>query len=344
MGSPVLRSYRFRRERQGSWLELEQLMVRAERSGLDRLDSDQLFRLPVLYRAALSSLSVARAISLDKNVISYLTSLATRAYTFVYGTRLDLRSTFGGFFLDRYPSLVWAMRTWVAVAMIILVLGIAGGFALTQRNSDYFYSLVSDEMAGGRSPLSTGEELLEVLQSEQTQRLDSLGAFASFLFTHNARIGMACFTIGITAGVPVAALVFANGLTLGAFAAIHADRGLSLDFWAWVLPHGITELLAVCLCAGAGLKLGGSILFPGRRRRLDSLIHQGRQAANVVLGTVPLFLIAAVIEGFFRQLMLDNWIRLTVAAGTAVLWVVYFTPLLDRWKVVRPADHPGHRQ
>jgi hypothetical protein len=75
---------------------------------------------------------------------------------------------------------------------------------------------------------------------------------------------------------------------------------------------------------------------------LDSLIHQGRQAANVVLGTVPLFLIAAVIEGFFRQLMLDNGIRLTVAAGTAVLWVVYFTPLLGRWQVVRPPDHRGH--
>jgi len=338
MGAPILRSYRFRRERQSSWLELETLMNRAEADGLQSLDSDQLSRLPVLYRAALSSLSVARAISLDKNVVSYLTSLAIRAYAFVYGTRHSLRSSIGGFFLDQYPSLVWSMRLWVAAAMITLGLGVAGGFALTERNPDAFYSLVSEEMAGGRSPLSTDEELLEVLESPDDQRLDSLGAFASFLFTHNARIGLSCFTIGIAGGIPVVALVFANGLTLGAFAAIHATRDLGFEFWAWVLPHGVTELLAVCLCAAAGMKLGAALLFPGRRRRLDALVIEGRRAANVVLGTIPLFLLAALIEGFFRQLMLDETIRYLVAAATALGWLIYFTPVSRKWRASRLRD------
>jgi len=300
---------------------------------MDSLDSDQLSRLPVLYRAALSSLSVARAISLDKNVVSYLTGLATRAYTFVYGTRHSLRSSIGGFFLERFPTLVWSMRLWVVAAMITMGLGIAGGFALTERNPDTFYSLVSEEMAGGRSPLSTDEELLDVLKSPESQKLDSLGAFTSFLFTHNARIGFSCFTIGIAGGIPVVALVFANGLTLGAFAAIHATRDLGLEFWAWVLPHGVTELLAVCLCAAAGMQLGAALLFPGRRRRLDALVLQGRRAANVVLGAIPLFMFAALIEGFFRQLMLDDSVRYLVAGATAVFWLVYLTPISRGWRV-----------
>ncbi len=343
MGASVLRSYRFRRERQSSWRELETLMKGAEANGLQSLDSDQLFRLPVLYRAALSSLSVARAISLDKNVVSYLSSLATQAYAFVYGTRDSFRSSFGGFFLDRYPALVWSMRAWVATAMITLVLGTTGGSFLTQRNSDYFYSLVSEEMAGGRSPLSTDDELTEVLKSSEMQKLDSLGAFSSFLFTHNARIGLSCFSIGIAGGVPVLALVFANGLTLGAFAGIHAARGLSFEFWAWVLPHGVTELLAVCLCAAAGLQLGAAVLFPGRRRRLDALVLQGRRAATVVLGTIPLFMIAALIEGVFRQLILDDGIRYLVAALTAITWLVYFTPVSLNWRLARLSDDGDDR-
>jgi uncharacterized membrane protein SpoIIM required for sporulation len=343
MGAPILRSYRFRRERQSTWLELEQLMDRAEKAGVAKLDADQLFRLPVLYRSALSSLSVARAISLDKNVISYLSSLAARAYSFVYGTRHGLRQSAGGFFLGRYPALVWAMRGWVAVAMVTLLLGVWGGFGMTVRNPDTFYSLVSDEMAGGRSPLSTRAELLEVLKTSEPQQLDSLGAFASFLFTHNARIGLMCFTIGLAAGVPVVILVFANGLTLGAFAAIHAEQGLGFEFWAWLLPHGITELLAVCICAGAGINLGMALVFPGRRRRMDALVQQGRTAASIVLGTIPLFFAAALIEGFFRQLMLDDSIRSVVAVATAVVWIVYFTPVIDRWRAPWRVDPGGRR-
>lgn len=324
MARPLLRSYRFRHERQASWAELERLIEQAEKQGLDRLEPEQLFRLPVLYRAALSSLAVAREISLDKNVISYLSSLSARAYGFVYGSRERLAASVGGFFAARYPELVWRMRWWVLVAAAMMALGVGAGFAVTRHDADHFYSLVSEGMAGGRSPLSTRDELLEVLKSPDPVEIDSLGAFASLLFTHNSRIGLSCFAAGIAAGVPVAALVFVNGLTLGAFAEIHASHGLTLEFWAWILPHGVTELLAVCLCAAAGLKLGTALVFPGRRRRLDALSDQGRESAMVVVGTVMLFLLAALIEGFFRQLMLDDGVRYLVATGTLTVWIVYF--------------------
>jgi hypothetical protein len=63
----ALRSVQFRREREASWRELEMLVDKAGKKGLRGLGADELTRLPHLYRATLSSLSVARAISLDKN-------------------------------------------------------------------------------------------------------------------------------------------------------------------------------------------------------------------------------------------------------------------------------------
>ena len=82
-----LRSYEFRRERERTWRELERLVKRVESGGHASLAPEELGRLPVLYRATLSSLSVARSISLDRNLLEYLEGLAARAYFCIYGGR-----------------------------------------------------------------------------------------------------------------------------------------------------------------------------------------------------------------------------------------------------------------
>ena len=58
MEQPALRlkSFEFRREREKTWKELERLVARVEKSGVRALAAEQLARLPVLYRATLSSL------------------------------------------------------------------------------------------------------------------------------------------------------------------------------------------------------------------------------------------------------------------------------------------------
>jgi uncharacterized membrane protein SpoIIM required for sporulation len=152
----------------------------------------------------------------------------------------------------------------------------------------------------------------------------ALATFASFLFTNNARIGMLAFALGFLAGLPVFLLLFVNGLTLGAFAALYHGRGLSLDFWGWILPHGITELGAVVLCGGAGLVLAQALVFPGRSTRLRNLAAGGRRAAVVVIGAVMLFFIAGLIEGIFRQTVQSVPVRYAVAAATLAWWTFYF--------------------
>ena len=130
--------------------------------------------------------------------------------------------------------------------------------------------------------------------------------------------------VGFLGGVPSGLLLFVNGLTLGAFGALYAGRGLGLDFWAWVLPHGVTELLAVVLCGAAGLALGQAVIFPGREERLAGLARRGREAGVVAVGSVGLFLVAGLIEGVFRQLVHAVPVRLSVAATTAAVWLLFF--------------------
>ncbi|MCB9543794.1 MAG: stage II sporulation protein M, partial [Myxococcales bacterium] len=154
---------------------------------------------------------------------------------------------------------------------------------------------------------------------------DALFTFASFLFGHNARIGILAFGLGVVLGLPTLYLMLHNGLLLGAFAGLYHARGLSLDLWGWLLPHGVTELSAVVVCGGAGLALARALLFPGRLSRAESLVAEGRRAAGVVMGAVVMFFIAAIIEGLFRQLVQDVTARYTLAAVTALALAGYLT-------------------
>ena len=109
MSELILKSQRFRGEREGDWKRLESLLTLLEAGKRRALSADDVIALPVLYRATLSSLSVARSISLDRNLVDYLESLCTRAYFFVYGNRTTLGERLAGFFLYDWPAAVRAL-------------------------------------------------------------------------------------------------------------------------------------------------------------------------------------------------------------------------------------------
>jgi uncharacterized membrane protein SpoIIM required for sporulation len=318
----LMKSVEFRREREATWNELEAIIAFADDKGLRALGADALARLPHLYRATLSSLSVARSISLDRALVDYLESLVGRAYFVVYGTRQHVTRQLADFFLWKLPATVRRAKWHILVSLLITVAGAVAAYSLTKHDADYYYSFVGD-MAEGRTPASTTTELREGLYHQEGAS-GVLATFAASLFDHNSRIGILAFALGFVAGLPTLLLLFYNGLVLGAFVELYTSRGLGVDIWAWLLPHGVTELTAVILCGAAGLMLAHGLVFAGSRPRLDSLREMGRPAAVIVIGAVLMLFIAGMIEGIFRQTVTSVPIRFAVAGTTAVFWVWYF--------------------
>ncbi|HVR66138.1 MAG TPA: stage II sporulation protein M [Verrucomicrobiae bacterium] len=326
MAEPQLKSHVFRREREVSWRELEGLLGRAERrGGIRNLDLAELIRLPMLYFASLSSLSVARNISLDHNLLAYLESLSSRAYLMVYGVRANFWGSVAEFFRYRLPQAVRGIWPAVLLSLLALSAGTVAGYGLTISNSDWFYSFVDPELASGRTPTASTESLREVLfERADTSDVEELSVFSTFLFTHNARIGMMCFALGFALGLPTLFLLIQTGLMIGAFIALYDSRGLGVDIVGWLMIHGVTELGAIVLCGAAGLMLGYAIAFPGAQSRLANLALHGRRAAMVVMGAVFMLLIAGILEGLGRQLIDDTNTRLTIAGATLLIWVGYY--------------------
>jgi uncharacterized membrane protein SpoIIM required for sporulation len=313
-----LRSVEFRRRREADWLELGELVDRALKRGLRSLDESELERLPRLYRSAAMSLAVARRTALDRALVVYLEALTARAYLAIYGTQETRRGSLLVSFVRVFPARVRAMRWELLVSFAITALGTAVSFALVTLDPAWYYAFVDPALAAGRDPSASSAELRSVLYDAQGQ--EGLSLFASFLFVHNAGIGITAYALGFVAGVPTAILLFQNGLMLGAFLGLYASRGLTVDLLGWLLPHGIPEIGAVILCGAAGMHLARAMVLPGTLTVRRSLAEAGRRTAMVVLGSIVLFAIAGVIEGVFRQLVTDTSVRFGLAALNA-LWL-----------------------
>lgn len=322
----LLRSAEFRKGREQSWEQLDEILTRIDKKGIKSLTAEEAEKLPLLHRAALSSLSVARNIVLDRNLLHYLEGLAMRSYLAVYGPRIGLIQSFRDFFAFGFPRAVRSIRWHLAAACLALLAGTLAGYLLVADDMNYFYTLVPAELAAERGPGSTAEELIkEELFAPWPGFVDTFVVFANSLFRHNTIVGILAFGLCFALGLPTIFLLIYNGLTLGAFIALHADKGLAFDFLGWLSIHGVTEILAIIMCGGAGLAVAEKIIFPGRLPRLESLAVGGRRAASVVAGAVALFFIAGILEGGFRQLIDNTLGRYAFAAVTAAGWLYYFS-------------------
>jgi uncharacterized membrane protein SpoIIM required for sporulation len=321
METLTLKSHRFRAEREAAWKELETLLDRFEKGRSSRLSDDDIIALPVLYRAALSSLSVARAISLDQNLIAYLESLSTRAYFCVYGTRARLGERVAGFFAYGWREAVRSLWIETLFSAGLTILGIVVAYVMTRSGSDWFYSFIPADLAQGRDPTASTADLKNAIFSSHH---DGLAVFATFLFNHNTEVAFLAFALGFACCLPTAFLMIVNGATLGALLALYVEHGLGVEFGGWVMIHGVTELFAVTLAGAAGFKLGWALAFPGNRSRADALAAAGRTAALVMAGVVIMLAVAGLLEGFARQLITSTPIRYTIAIATGAFWLSFY--------------------
>ena len=320
-----LKSQRFRAERQEDWRRLDRLIDRAEARGVTSLSDADLMALPVLYRSALSSLSVARSTSLDQDLIVYLESLSARAYFFLYGTRAKLHERVVHFFTQGWPRAAQALWRETLVGVILTALGAIAAFVLISQDVEWYYSVIPQQMAQGRDPTASTAALRATLFA--TDHNDSLSAFATYLFTHNSQVALMAFALGFAFCIPSALLLAYNGCMLGAMLALFGSRGLGYQLGGWLSIHGVTELLACTLAGAAGFHIGWSMAFPGDRTRIEATAEAGKRAGTLMAGVVIMLVVAGGLEGFGRQLIQVTELRYAIGFGIGLIWLVYlYTP------------------
>ena len=331
----LLRSARFRLERETHWRQLDELVKRAEKGGAAALGYDEVRDLAAGYRQAMNSLSVARDISLDRALIAYLESLCARAYLVVYAPQESLGGLITRLLLQGIPQAVRRSALPLFIGFLALVLGAAAGYRLYANDPSWFYTFVPPEMADQRTPDASADYLRSTIYGDERHDSDRLAAFSAYLFSHNTSIVVLTFALGVFVSVPSFILTFYNGLILGAFFAMFSQRGLGYDVFAWLSIHGVTELAAISIACAGGARLGLAVVLPGARTRREALRYQAHDAVKLAILAGLMLVVAAFIEGFLRQLIQDPIWRLTIGWGMGAFWVSWLLFAGRESKVVR---------
>jgi uncharacterized membrane protein SpoIIM required for sporulation len=305
-------STRWLEKRRPYWTRLEELINRSGRRGIARLNHQELQELGLLYRQTASDLAVVREDATSRQLAIYLNQLLGRAHNLIYMGR---RPKLGGvlrFYTD-YPQTFREMLPQTALAFAVFAVAGLVGWAVTLHDPGFSYRLLGTRMI----------DTIERRQMWTESILTVKPLAASAILTNNLSVSFTTFALGITAGIGTLWMLTLNGLLMGAVGAATWQAGMALKLWSFVAPHGVLELPAIFIAGGAGLELARGILFPGLLPRRESLAHAGRRSARLVLGIVPMLVIAGIIEGFLSPSEVAVPLKFVVAGTLFLLLIIY---------------------
>jgi uncharacterized membrane protein SpoIIM required for sporulation len=306
----------FINRRRSNWERLDQLLRRAG-AGVAGLSADELRELGRLYRLAAADLAVARRDLSGHAVVSFLNGLVARGHGAIYR-----ESGAGGaervhrFFAADFPQAFRA--TWPATlaACLMFLLPALAAFIATYNEPG---------LAGAFFP--GAEQIVEQVQAgeEWWLRINEEGQASSSaeIMTNNIGVAFRAFAGGATLGIYTCYILVLNGLLLGTVAGAAQRFDFANNLWGFVAAHGVVELSVIFIAGGAGLQLGWAFLRPGLLSRRAAMVVAARRALLLILGCVPLLVLAGLIEGFISPSPLPLAVKLAVALGSGAALYAY---------------------
>ncbi|SDD40425.1 Uncharacterized membrane protein SpoIIM, required for sporulation [Paenibacillus sp. UNCCL117] len=303
---------RFIREHKPVWSELERLLEKFERRKREVQAAD-IDRLTALYKQASVHLAFAQTYYAEDDAGVFLNQLVSRAHHAVHAAERRSVSRVGDYFKHHFTGYVLERRWFIAAALLLFLAGGASGFAAVWQDPLNLYAVLPASIAENVDPMRTGENHDSVQSA----------VMSSTIMTNNIRVAVLAFVSGITFGVLTVYVLVYNGLLIGALAALFWQSGRSYVFWAYILPHGIVELTAIFIAGGAGLYMGYRMIVPGSFTRKYRFLRSVKESALLLIGTIPLFVIAGIIEGYITPSDLSLELKYAFAGLTLLALAAY---------------------
>jgi uncharacterized membrane protein SpoIIM required for sporulation len=291
--------------RKPHWERLEALIEQCGNRGASNMMRDELREFGLLYRQIAADLSTVRQDPSGSHYSQYLNRLLGRAHSIIYtGQKASFR-TFLSFLAHGWPCAVWRLRGYVAFTVCAFVACGFAGCLLTLRNPDFALQVL-------------GPGMIESIEHHEmwTKSIVAVKPLASSaIMTNNLSVCFITFAAGITGGLGTIYMIAFNGLLIGVIGAACATHGMSISLWSFVVGHGSLELPAIFFAGAAGFRLGAGLLFPGQLGRQESIRVAGTESAQVVLGTIPLLIIAGLVEGFISPLSINAGFKFALGSA-----------------------------
>jgi uncharacterized membrane protein SpoIIM required for sporulation len=306
---------RFITERKTAWERLEELLVRLDKSSLRRLHREEVRELGHSYRRTASDLAIARAESRDPRLISYLNSLVIRAHGRIYRAEAHGGRRIREFFTHGFPQTFRLTWRYTATAFGVFLIFSVITFAGTWRDQD-FSEFAGIDPAWRATNIETKNHWWERINDQNQVE-------SSNIFTNNIRVTFYAFAFGAIVGVGTIYVLAFNGAMVGALLALTYRAGFGNDLTTFMVAHGVIELTCIFIAGGAGLLIGYALLVPGDLSRGDAFKARGMEAVRLVIGCVPLLVLAGIIEGFISPAPINAAIKFAIGGLTGIALFSY---------------------
>lgn len=305
----------FYRSRQADWQQLTALLDKSQQ--MNRLSPDEVQQMGLLYRSTTSDLALAQREFPRHQVTTFLNQLVARGHATIYqGEPLAVRRL-KHYLLVGFPrTFRESLPFFITAALLVIVPALIAGF-LTNWEPDASTWLLPANVQELRS-LIEDQELWTNIPIEERPYT------SAFIMSNNIQVSFMAFGGGITAGLFSLYILIFNGLNLGGITGLTAHYDVGFELWTFVIGHGVIELSAIFIAGGSGLMVGWAIIQPGLLKRGDALMLAARKAVRLVIGCVPILIVAGLIEGFISPNENIPWpVKWSLGILTGVLLYSY---------------------
>lgn len=283
-----MRETTFLKQNEKKWKEFE-AVLRAKR-GTVMPD-----KIAELFVDVTDDLAYARTHYPDSQTVKYLNGLAGQVHLALVKNKKQKKSEFWAFWKSDLPRLMAESQTKLLYSFIIFLLAIGIGAISTIYDENFLRLILSDEYVDMTlQNIRKGDPLAVYGVSQEVDMFLSITI-------NNIRVSFIAFIAGIFFSVGTAYFLAYNGIMVGAFQAFLYQYGYLQESFLTVYIHGTLELSAIVIAGAAGFQLGHSLLFPRTYTRMESLRRGARKGLMIVLGLVPVFIIAGFLESFITR-------------------------------------------
>ena len=305
------------------WLAFAAVVAEAQKNGLKSLRERRVREFVAEYRSLSSDLARLRTATRDAeaNELFYLSRLVGAAHNLLYRERSLTLSQVFQFVLYTVPGEIRRSSAAIMLAATLLFLpGIIAAVAVIQRPAVASVFIPADMLDRANAGVKRAADGTGYIEDPQVFR----PVMASAIIANNVQVTFAAFAGGITAGIVTTLLLVGNGISLGGVIGLYQSKGILPLLLAFVAPHGVLELAAICIAGGGAFLIAAALLIPGRRTRRRALAENGRRAITLIAGSTMLLIVAGTIEGLISPIPYwpFEW-KLSVSAVTALVLYLY---------------------
>lgn len=276
-------------------------------------------KLSDLFIQITDDLAFARTQYPDSKTFAYLNGLASKIHGRIYKNKAEDRNRFITFWKYEVPNIMWLTRNKLLYATLVFVVSILIGIVSQNADPDFVRTILGDAYVNMTLENIKDGDVLAVYG-----RGSEMDSFFGITF-NNISVSFRVFIAGLLLSVGAGFMLLHNGVMVGTFFTFLAQKGFLLTAFKVVMLHGTLELSAIVIAGAAGFVLGNSILFPGTYSRMASFKKGAIQGLKIIMGLVPVFIMAGFIEGFFTRYTGMHWfLSGTIILGSAFFIIYYY--------------------